>query len=121
MMINDVLMHYRIDNENSSVNSIAKANYVLKEYAEIERYAKEHSVYDKLRFLIPKIKYGCYSWNHERLVKKLKFPFLLKMSKEYFTDFMQGNIDKKLFTKKEYKRIFIISFFPWLYMFRRNL
>ena len=121
MMISDVFLHYRIDNENSSVNSVTKANFVLKEYAEIERFAKEHGVYDKLRFLIPKIKYGCYRWNHERLVKKLKFPFLLKMSKEYLRDFLKGNIDKNLYSKKELKRIRTIAFFPWLYMFRRSL
>lgn len=121
MMINDTFLHYRIDNENSSVNSVTKADCVLKEYAEIKRFAKEQNVYNKLRFLIPKIRYGCYRWNHERLVRKLKFPFLLKMSKEYFMDFLQGNINKSLFSKKDFKQIVIISFFPWIYMFRRNL
>ncbi len=121
MMIDNAFLHYRTDNENSSVNSASKANFVLTEYAEIKRFAKEHNVYNKLRFLIPKIRYGCYRWNHERLVRKLKFPFLLNMSKEYFIDFIQGNINKSLFTKKEFKRIFIISFLPWLYMYRRSL
>ncbi len=121
MMISDAFIHYRVDNENSSVNSVKKMDCVITEYAEIKNFAKEHKIYDKLRFLIPKIKYGCYRWNHERLVRKLKFPFLLKMSKEYLADFLQGNIDKNLFTKKEYKRIFTISFFPLLYIFRRSL
>ena len=121
MMISNAFLHYRIDNENSSVNSVTKANFVLSEYAEIKRFAKEQGVYNQLRFLIPKIRYGCYRWNHERLIRKLKFPFLLKMSKEYFTDFIQGNIKKSLFSRKEFERIFIISFFPWLYLFRRVL
>ena len=121
MLIEDAFMHYRIDNENSSVNSSTKANYVLIEYAEIKRFAKEHGIYKKLKYLIPKIRYACYRWNHGRLVKRLKFPFLLKMSKEYFVDFIQGNIKRSLFSKKEFKRIFIISFFPFLYMFRREL
>ncbi len=121
IMIPEALLHYRIDNENSSVNSLAKANFVLKEYSEIKRFAKETGCYNQLKTLIPKMKYNCYRWNHERLAPKLKFSFLLKMSKEYFCDFIAGNIDKTLYNKKELKRIRIIAFFPFFYMFRRSL
>lgn len=121
MMINDGLLHYRIDNDNSSVNSESKAYYVMAEYAEIEKFAKEKEFYDKVKTLIPKIKYGCYRWNHERLAQKLKWNFLWKWHKEYFKDFIQGNIDKKMFTKKEFKRIKTIAFCPWLYIYRRSL
>ena len=120
MMIDDYLLHYRIDNENSSVASAAKADYVLTEYAEIKRFALEKGVYERLRRLIPYIKYACYRWNYERLAPRLKFPFLLKMSKEYKADFKAKNIDKKLFGRKNYKKLKVIAFFPWVYLFRRH-
>lgn len=121
MMIDDYFLHYRIDNDNSSVNSKSKAFYVCGEYKEIENFASGLNDYEKLRYIIPYIKYYCYRWNHERLVGNLKRQFLLRMSYEFLKDFLAGNIDKKYFDKKAYKRVKIIAFFPWLYLFRRYL
>ena len=120
MMINDALLHYRIDNANSSVNSLEKANYVNIEYAEIERFAKSLSTYKKLKKLIPKIKYACYKWNYERLNQDLKYEFLLNMSKEYRKHFKEGCVGKYFGTKSIIK-LFIIAFFPILYKNRRAL
>lgn len=35
-------LHYRTDNASSSVKSLEKVNYVVEEYADIERYADNH-------------------------------------------------------------------------------
>ena len=121
MMINNPLIHYRVDNENSSVNSSAKAFYVNKEYAEITRFAKETGIYNEVRRIIPKLKYGCYRWNHERLKSSIKPIFVFRWGIEYFKDFILGNIDKKQFTKKEYRRIITLAFFPFIYLHRKAL
>lgn len=121
MMIKDALLHYRIDNENSSVNSKNKAYCVCDEYKEIKRFALQSGNYEKLRYLLPKIKYNCYRWNYGRLNGNLKRAFLCRMFIEFLKDFLEGNINKKILTKKEYKRIKIIAFLPWLYLFRRAL
>ena len=120
MMIEDSLLHYRIDNENSSVNSKQKAFYVNTEYGEISHFAVQNGFYKRVRKLIPKIKYGCYMWNYERLNKRFKLPFLLRWSFENLRDFCLGNIDKKLYTSSQYFKIFIITFFPYLYLLRRK-
>ena len=120
MMIEDCLLHYRIDNENSSVNSKQKAFYVNTEYGEISHFAVKNGFYKRVRKLIPKIKYGCYMWNYERLNKRFKLPFLLRWSFENLRDFCLGNIDKKLYTSSQYFKIFIITFFPYLYLLRRK-
>lgn len=121
MMIKDALLHYRIDNENSSVNSIGKVYCVMDEYAEIKRFSKEKKIYEKVRKLIPRIKYSCYCWNYERLPKTLKWRFLWRWHNEYLKDFIEGNFDKKLFNKKDRKRINTIIFFPWFYIYKRSL
>lgn len=121
MMIPDRLLHYRIDNENSSVNSSAKANFVNTEYAEITRFSKEKGIYKDVCKLIPKLKYACYQWNHFRLSEKLKPLFIFRWSSEFRKHFFAGEIDKKLFTKKEYKRILFLVFLPIFYIFRKEL
>lgn len=121
MMIDDFLLHYRIDNSSSSINSKSKAYCVMDEYAEIKRFAVEKEMYGAVKNLIPKIKYGCYSWNYARLPQSSKWSFLWKWHKEYLKDFIDRNIDKKLYTQKEYKKVRAIAFYPWLYAFKRSL
>lgn len=119
-MTDEVFLHYRIDNANSSVNSSAKANYVNIEYAEIERFAKTLKSYNILKDLIPKLKYACYRWNYERLNSNLKYDFLLKMSKEYRKHFLEGSVGK-YFNYKTILRLFLIAFFPIIFKNRRTI
>ena len=121
IMIPDAFLHYRIDNEASSVNSPAKAYCVIDEYNEIKRFVKEKGLYSKLKTLIPKTKYGCYRWNHERLTNGLKQKFLFKMANEYREDYFKGNIDKKMYSKIEYKRIKTLALCPLRYLLKRSL
>lgn len=121
MMISDALLHYRIDNENSSVNQPNKVYFVNIEYAEIERWSKEKEIYKQVSKLIPKIKFACYRWNHERLSNNLKPAFLLRMAKEIRKHYFSKEIDKTLFSKKEYKQIVFLTFFPFKYIFKRSL
>lgn len=82
MMIEDSLLHYRVDNINSSVNSTDKAFFVNKEYAEIVDFSFRQNLYPKVRKLIPKIKCGCYKWNYKRLSNSLKLIFILRWAYE---------------------------------------
>ena len=77
MMIEDALLHYRVDNVNSSVKSTSKAFFVNKEYAEIVAFSFRQKIYPKVKKLIPKIKRGCYRWNFNRLEFRLKPLFLI--------------------------------------------
>lgn len=120
MMIPDVLLHYRIDNSFSSVKSLGKVFYVNKEYSEIKRFAMVHNIYDNVKKLIPVIKTACYKWNYNRLASGLKRLFLFRWSLECAEDFLKGNIDWKMFDKRDYKRLVIIAFFPLIYFFRRS-
>lgn len=78
MMIEDALLHYRVDNVNSSVNSTAKAFFVNKEYAEIVDFSFRQGFYPRVRKMIPKIKRACYKWNYKRLSASLKLLFLIR-------------------------------------------
>lgn len=68
MMINEALLHYRIDNESSSVNNPAKVFCVCDEYEEMWKFANlNKSRYDAVKYLIPELQISTYTWNYNRL------------------------------------------------------
>ena len=114
-LLPDVFLHYRQDNENSSVNNPGKVFCVCDEYHEIEKYAKDKKVYNELQYLIPRLKYAAYQWNFERLTFPLNWSFLKVYSKEFLFAFHEHLIDKNLFGKKLYKSVKKIAYYPCLY------
>lgn len=121
MMIEDAFLHYRIDNENSSVNSSNKIFCVCDEFAEIIRFCKAHEIYDELKYLIPKVQLICYKWNFNRLNSEFKLDFLKRWGTEYKNYFRAGLITRKYFSLRDLKKIIIISFFPFVYRNRIKL
>jgi len=115
MLAEDTLIHYRKDNENSSVNSKEKIYCVRDEYAEIERFIREKGFYDKLKYIIPKIKFCNYDWNYQRLDKKYRLSFLKVFSKEMYRHITQKTIKKSLFSKKDILKIYVLAFLYPLY------
>jgi len=87
--LSDAFIHYRQDNEASSINSKNKAYAVCDEYEEINRFVMQlQSSHPELKdAMIPAI-YDCFMWNYERLDQTLKYPFL-KVAARWFTDLLQ--------------------------------
>lgn len=79
----DAFLHYRIDNEASSINNPGKVMNVCYEYEEIEKYLKEHGLFDELGPLMEAAKFGAYYWNILRLKPDLLPEFLERVKKEY--------------------------------------
>lgn len=90
-------LHYRQDNENSSINSPGKVFCISDEYAEIERWLRKHNLLDKFGELMEVTKWGGYSWNIERLTAKLAEDFIRLASKEYNDARQQGLLDLERF------------------------
>lgn len=121
MIIEDALLHYRTDNENSSINSSGKVFCVCDEYEEIERFSKEIGIYEDVKVLIPHIKFHCYRWNFNRLQKPASWDFLKRWSKEYSKNFKDKLITREVFRGREFKKAFFIAFFPFKYRFRDKI
>lgn len=92
------VLHYRQDNESSSINSKGKAYCVCDEYAEMSRYVEKHFNDRSLRLLLQRMKYNTYIWNYERLNGELKLEFIRHMSKEFKNDFVQNGFTISEFT-----------------------
>lgn len=68
MFINKPLLHYRIDNSQSSINNIAKKlPYIDKEYNEIDRFIIEQKLPDSFCSISIACRYKTYLWAMEQL------------------------------------------------------
>ena len=117
MLIDDTLIHYRMDNNNSSSNSKTKMYCVCNEYAEIERFIKEKDLYENLAYIIPKLKLTTYMWNYRRLDEKYRWSFIKVFSQEMRRHIAQKVIRKNHLSVKDTLKIHMIAFLYPLYYF----
>lgn len=96
----EAFLHYRTDNESSSVNNPGKVMNVCYEYAEIEKYLREQGLFDELAPLLQATKFGAYYWNICRLRAKLLPDFLKQVKSEYTTAQQEGYITAEYFESK---------------------
>lgn len=114
--IKRAFLHYRRDNEASSVNNRGKTYCVCDEYSEIERFiSKDKSLSPLLSIAIYR-KYHVYYWNFRRLRMPSDYEFCMRGSKEFREDFTRGRVEEKLFKPKHYRRLRRWAFHPWLFI-----
>lgn len=94
----EAFLHYRQDNENSSVNSKGKLYCVCDEYEEMQRFLDLHpEKKGRLESVKSRIKFDSYMWNFGRISPKYKFIFLDRMSQEFKEDLAKGVVEKDYF------------------------
>ena len=77
-------LHYRCDNENSSVKSTNKIFCVYDEFKSVEDYLKQHNMLTKdIITLINHVKLGSYFWNLKRLTGNARKEFAKLFASEY--------------------------------------
>lgn len=120
--LNRAFLHYRRDNEASSVNSQGKAFCVCDEYREIERFlarmgeeGKEILQAELLR------KYQVYYWNFRRLSMPLSKKFCLRASCDFRRDFKLDRVNRSLFKPKHYRKLRRWAFRPALFFWTETL
>ena len=93
----EAFLHYRLDNESSSVNNPGKVYNVCKEYAEIEDYLRRNKIYDNYAEIMQMAKFGAYYWNIYRLTPDLRRGFIKKVKKEFLAARNEGSLNESLF------------------------
>lgn len=100
--LREAFVHYRQDNEGSSINSQSKVFCVCEEYAEIQRFL-ETNPFNRgmLECVANRIKYDAYMWNFDRLSPRFRYLFVERISGEFMDAFENGTMDREFF--EEYK------------------
>lgn len=90
----EAYLHYRQDNESSSVNSPGKVYCVCDEYAEIQRFLDARpELKERLLPIAMKMKYDAYMWNYERLAPELQGEFMQRIADEFSRHVERGEFD----------------------------
>ncbi|MFT3877607.1 MAG: glycosyltransferase [Propioniciclava sp.] len=91
-------VHYRQDNENSSVNSMGKVNAVFDEYGEIGRWlAGRPELEERFARVKAKMMYDSCIWNYERVADKHKVELLTLTRDAFLAEQAAGHLDIRLF------------------------
>lgn len=114
-LTNEAYLHYRIDNDNSSVKSKGKIFAVVDEMTDMYRFAKETKHFDQLRPILFQRKYEIYMWNYGRLTSGAAREFISHVNKELKSDKENGLYDTTLLTRKEKILFDLIATSPSLF------
>ena len=98
-------LHYRCDNENSSVKSTGKIFCICDEWAEIVRYLTARDLYGAFAKLIPYVKLGNYTWNMGRLADSAREQFMVRFIAEYDAHIRAGEFSHIYCDDKTWYRV----------------
>lgn len=98
VLVDRAFLHYRQDNEASSVNSPGKVYCVCDEYDEMIRYVDTlPEKKDRLRSVLVRMRFDSYMWNYERLSEELQREFAERMAEDFRREDAEGVTDYALF------------------------
>lgn len=106
-LLEEPILHYRQDNEASSVNNPEKAFCVCTELEEIEQTLESLPIerQKKLSFYVYRIKYDNYMWNYQRLTPELRKQFLKRMVRDLQQGRENGNYKPEIFGSWQAKNL----------------
>lgn len=98
------LIHYRQDNEASSINNPNKVYCICDEYEEVVRWLADErpDLKKNLSPVAAKMRFDAYAWNIGRIAAALKSDFAKRMSQDFNLLASQGVLDKSLFGTRQW-------------------
>jgi len=101
VFLREALVHYRQDNQNSSVNAPGKVFCVMDEYQEMQRWLTARAarlaepIDPQLLSVKARMKLHTYFWNYDRLAPQWQSEFLERMVAELQADQQSGSLDEQ--------------------------
>jgi glycosyltransferase involved in cell wall biosynthesis len=105
VFLDEAFVHYRQDNQNSSVKAADKVYCVVDEYKEMDRYLSTRTEQDWLHALKTKMKYNTYMWNYDRLADEFKLEFIKHMASELSADIVDSRFNWSYFNEWDKKHL----------------
>ena len=107
MFVYKPFVHYRQDNESSSINDKTKVYNICLEYHEIDRWLREERP-DLRKSLAPvmyKMMCDAYTWNAGRVADEFKLDFVKRYGEELAVAEEAGEVDQGLFAPGQYAMV----------------
>ena len=121
VLIDRAFLHYRQDNEKSSVNNPGKVFCVCDEYEEMNRYLDTHWA-DRpyLREILARMQFDSYEWNYDRLTDDLAATFLPRMREDLAATRDRGSLNLEIFEPGKRVGLELLLAHPELYALKRT-
>lgn len=106
VFIKDAYLHYRIDNDNSSVKSSGKIFSICDEFQTMQSFLNLN-LENKKKFskVLQVLKLDSYTWNLERIVPEYKPFFKDQIALEFIKADYDGTLDKDYFDPERWKLV----------------
>ena len=120
LLLRDCFLHYRSDNDGSSVHSKGKIFCITDEMRYFEAFLDAHpEIPDKILPIYHARRFDKYNWNMGRLDAEAGYSFLPLMHKEISAAFDAGLLRAEYFTETAWKRALLLINAPVRYL--RNI
>lgn len=113
--LDEALYNLRRDNPNSSVKDPAKVMCAVYEFQFVEKILKKQHLRKKYIKVFNLKKFYSYKFTLSRIDNSFKEMFVKVFSKEYKNAYKNNELDKNLFTEKEWNEIMLIIKSPKFY------
>ena len=121
VLIDRAFLHYRQDNEKSSVNNPGKVFCVCDEYEEMNRYLDTHwQDRPYLRDILGRMQFDSYEWNYDRLTDDLAATFLPRMRQDMAAVRDRGALNLEIFEPGKRVSLELLLAHPELYALKRT-
>lgn len=115
-LLDRCFLHYRRDNENSSVNNSGKVYCICDELRYFEAFLHSRPADEKrLEKVYMALKLDKYLWNYKRLAPRFQWEFLCRMREEYAADREKGLLEEAYFTKTRWEELLQILNEPFCF------
>lgn len=105
-MMNECFLHYRQDNESSSINSPGKVYCVCDEYDEMQKFLDENPTKKAvLEPIMVRIKFDTYMWNYERLSEPLQAEFIKRFKDDFLKHSLNGSLKRNYFETYKWNQL----------------
>lgn len=107
MFVYKPFVHYRQDNEASSINDKTKVYNICLEYHEIDRWLTEErpELRESLAPVMWKMMCDAYTWNAGRVADEYKLDFVKRYGEELAKAEAAGEVDESLFAPGQYAMV----------------
>ena len=121
-LLQDCFLHYRRDNDGSSVHSKGKIYYIADEMHHYGAFLDANpDKKERLRYLFQFLKFKTYQWNLTRLAPVDRYAFLKVMHREFADAFEAGVISKETFSNRAWGDVLQIANDPASYYRRTQI
>ena len=98
VFVKEAYLHYRIDNENSSVKSSGKVFSICDEFQSMHSFLNEDKkLKDKYSKILQVLKLDSYMWNLNRIAPEFRSAFRDQIALEYMKADYEGVLDRDYF------------------------